>query len=229
MKVTAFNASPRKQDSTTDIILDLFLRGAEQAGATTTKHYTTDLDIKGCTGCFTCWTKTPGRCIHRDDMDWIIPETQEADIIVLGSPIYNGYFTHYHQRMNERFLPTLLPWMETHGETTQHPPRQERKPQQIVLIAVAGFPDDQAFNIVKPLTQGTLQILLPSSQILQNPEGAEHMKTFTDAVTDSAKQLVQNGTVDPETRKKLIVEHSPETKAMIREQANKYFKTQLEK
>jgi len=55
------------------------------------------------------------------------------------------------------------------------------------------------------------------------------MKTFTDAVTDSAKQLVQNGTVDPETRKKLIVEHSSETKAMIREQANKYFKTQLEK
>ncbi len=123
MKVIAFNASPRKQNSTTDIILNHFLIGAEQAGATTKKHYVTDLDIKGCTGCFTCWTKTPGRCIHRDDMDWIIPETQEADIIVLGSPIYNGYFTHYHQRMNERLLPTLLPWMETHGETTQHPPR----------------------------------------------------------------------------------------------------------
>ncbi len=162
-------------------------------------------------------------------MDWIIPETQEADILVLGSPIYNGYFTHYHQRMSERLLPTLLPWMETRGENTQHPPRQERKPQQIVIIAVAGFPDDQAFNIVKQATQGALQILLPSSQILLDSEGAEHMKPFTDAVTDSAKQLVQHGTVDPETRKKLIVEHSPETKAMIREQANKYFKTQLEK
>ena len=229
MKVIAFNASPRKQDSTTDILLDLFLRGAEQAGATTTKHYVTDLDITGCTGCFTCWTKTPGRCIHRDDMDWIIPEIQEADIIVFGSPIYNGYFTHYHQRMTERLLPTLLPWMETQGETTQHPPRHKRKPQKIVLIAVAGFPDSQAFNIVKQLGQGELQILLPSSHILQDPKGAEHMKVFTDAVIDSAKQLVQHGTVDQKTRDKLIVEYTPEMKQMIREQANKHFETRINK
>ena len=227
VKVLAFNSSPRKENSTTDIILNHFIEGAKQAGATTKKYYVADLDINGCMGCFTCWTKTPGHCIHRDDMDWLIPEIQDADIIVMSTPIYNYYITHYQQRMSERFLPMLLPWMEEKDEVTQHPIRQQRKIMKTVLVAVAGFPDDQAFNLVKQKFQDSLQILLPSSQILQDPEGLKQMKYFTDAVADSAKQLIQSGSVDQETRNKLIVEFRPEMKNSIRERANKYFETQL--
>ena len=227
MKVLAFNASPRKQQSTTDIILDYFLKGAEQAGATTRKHYITELDIKGCIGCFTCWTKTPGKCIHRDDMDKIIPDYIDADIIILGTPIYNGNITHYLQKMTERLLPILLPWMEEKEGTTRHPQRHQRKRQKNVLAAVAGFPDHQAFNNVKNLFPNSLHILLPSSQILLDPEGRKLMKGFTDAVTESAKQLIQKGTVDRAIKEKLIVKFSPEVKAMIREQANKFFEAAM--
>ncbi len=229
MKVLAFNASPRKQFGTTDIILSHFLEGARQAGASTKRYYVTDLEINGCIGCFTCWTKTPGKCIHRDDMDWLIPESQDADVIVLGTPIYNGNIIHYLQRMTERLLPTQLPWMEEQGEITQHPSRHKKKPQKMVLVAVAGFPDYQAFNIVKAMSPNSLQILLPSSQILQDPVGVTLMKDFIDAVTSSAKQLIQYGIVDEETKKRLVVEFSPEMKNMMREQANKHFETQLTK
>jgi len=227
MKVLAFNASPRKEKGTTDIIINNFLEGARRAEATTKKYYVTDLEIKGCIGCFTCWTKTPGKCIHRDDMDWLIPEIEEADIIVLGTPIYNSNIIHYLQRMTERFLPLQLPWMEEKGETTQHPTRHQRKPQKIVLVAVAGFPDPQAFNIVKALVPNALQILLPSSQILQDAEEKERMKFFTDAVKESAKQLIQCGFVDDETREKLVVEFDSEMRNKIREKANRYFKNQM--
>jgi len=227
MKVLAFNASPRKEKGTTDIIINNFLEGARRAEATTKKYYVTDLEIKGCIGCFTCWTKTPGKCIHRDDMDWLLPEVEEADIIVLGTPIYNSNIIHYLQRMTERFLPLQLPWMEEKGETTQHPTRHKRKPQKIVLVAVAGFPDPQAFNIVKALVPNALQILLPSSQILQDAEEIERMKFFTDAVTESGKQLIQCGFVDDETREKLVVEFDSEMRNKIREKANRYFKNQI--
>jgi multimeric flavodoxin WrbA len=227
MKVIAFNASPRKEKSTTDIIINHFLEGARREEATTKKYYVTDLEIKGCIGCFTCWTKTPGKCIHRDDMDWLIPEVGEADIIVFGTPIYNGNIIHYLQRMTERFLPLQLPWMEEKGETTQHPPRHQRKPQKLVLVAVAGFPDHQAFKIVKALVPNSLQILLPSSQILQDAEGIEMMKFFTDAVTESARQLIRCGFVDDETREKLVVEFDSEMRKKIRIQTNRYFENQM--
>ena len=60
MKLLAFNASPRRADGTTDILVDRFIEGAGEAGAETEKHHVVDLDINGCLGCFSCWWKTPG-------------------------------------------------------------------------------------------------------------------------------------------------------------------------
>jgi hypothetical protein len=117
--------------------------------------------------------------------------------------------------------------MVEHGETTSHPQRHQRKPQKNVLIAVTGFPDHQAFDNVKVLYPNALRILLPSSHILYDPEGAKFMKEFTDAVTMSARQLVQQGTVDEDIKKKLAVEYSPEFKTMIRESANISFESMM--
>ena len=228
MKVLAFNASPRKNIGTTDIVLNHFLEAAKKGGATTKSYYVKDLNINGCMGCFNCWTKTPGKCIHRDDMDWIISEYGEADIIVFATPIYNGNITHYLQKMTERFLPIALPWLVEDGETTRHLSRYERKPQKSILIATAGFPDHQAFNIAKALFPLSLHITLPASQIIADPDGVIYLQDFIDAVHKAAKLLVQRETINPSLVEKLNVQYSAEMKQMIREQANKYFEANLE-
>lgn len=228
MKILAFNASPRKNKGTTDKLLNHFLEAATEAGATTKKHYITDLDINGCMGCFNCWTKTPGTCIHRDDMDWIIPEFGASDIIILATPIYNGNITHYLQQMTERLLPTALPWQIEDGETTSHPPRHQQKTPKTILIATAGFPDHQAFNIAKALFPQSLPITLPAAQTLTDPEDAKHLQDFIDAVQEAAKLLVQGKTPSPELVERLNFHYSPEMKQKIRDQANTYFEANLE-
>jgi hypothetical protein len=228
MKVLAFNASPRKDKGTTDILLNYFLEAATKVGASAKKHYVTDLEINGCTGCFTCWTKTPGKCIHSDDMDWILPEFIEANIIVLATPVYNGNITHYLQKMTERLLPTALPWQVENGETTKHPPRHQREPPKIVLIATAGFPDHQAFNIPKALYPQSLTITLPAAQIIANPEDAKHIQDFMISVQQAATVLVQGGIPGQDLIEKLNVLYSPEMKHKIRNQANRYFETHIE-
>ncbi len=228
MKVLAFNASPRKNRGTTDIILNHFLEAAKEAGAEATRHYISDLDINGCMGCFNCWTKTPGKCIHRDDMDWVIPEYLDADITVFATPIYNGNINHRLQRMTERFLPTALPWQIEDGETTRHPPRNERRPQKSVLIATAGFPDHQAFNIARALFPQSLHITLPAAQIITDPETARHVEDFVESVHLAAKLQVKDEDVCSELVKRLNVEYSPEMQQLIRGQANDYFESSLE-
>ena len=228
MKVLAFNASPRKEKSTSDIVLNLFLEGAEEAGAETEKHYVVDLDIKGCVGCFTCWTKTPGRCVHRDDMDWIIPRFGDADVVYFGTPIYNYNIIHYLQRMTERMLPTALPYMVEKDGTTRHPERYERKPQKLVLAAVAGFPDTENFNQAKALFPNSLYIFLPSAQLIQSPEGSKYLSEFKNAVKEAGRQIV-TGDVSEEVKSRLEVKLPPEVKQMIREQANKYFEGQIKR
>lgn len=227
MKILAFNSSPRKSQGVTDLLLDHFLDAAIEAGATATKHYVVDLNINGCKGCFTCWTKNPGKCIHRDDMDRIIPEVGEADIIILATPVYNGNVTHYQQRMMERFLPTVLPWQVEQGETTAHPERYDRKRPIMVLIATAGFPDHQAFDIPKALYPQSVTITLPAAQILAYRETAKHVKDFTDAVAEVAQQLVNGGTPSPELVERLNIKYSSEMKEMVRNQANRFFEARI--
>ena len=45
MKVLAFNSSPRKSNSVTEILMKQFLEGAQESGADIEKHYITDLNI----------------------------------------------------------------------------------------------------------------------------------------------------------------------------------------
>jgi len=227
MKVLAFNSSPRKEKGVSEIVMSLFLDGAEEAGAETERHYVYDLDVKGCLGCFTCWTETPGRCVHRDDMDWIIPRWREADVIYLGTPIYNYNISHYLQRLTERMLPTALPYMEEKEGSTRHPARHERRPQKTVLAAVAGFPDLENFDVAKLLFPDSLHILLPSAQVLEDQEGRRLVTNFTEAVKEAGRQIVANGAVDEEVKKMLVVDYPPKIKDMLREEANRFFEELL--
>jgi len=215
LKILAFNASPRKQNGVTDIVLDLFLGSAAEAGANVEKHYVVDLDIKGCLGCFSCWWKTPGKCVHRDDMDWILPKMVEADVLVFGTPIYHYNIIHYLQRLMERTLPLALPEMDLTGDGTHHPGRYRDKPQKIVVAAVCGFPDQYNFNQVRGLFPNAAKMLLPASMMLQNEDGRRYLKGFIEALQKAGKDLVEYGVIKSETQSKLIVEYPPEVKEKI--------------
>ena len=46
------------------------------------------LNIKPCMGCFSCWTKTLGKCVINDDMQTLYPKIAAADIIIESFPLY---------------------------------------------------------------------------------------------------------------------------------------------
>jgi len=222
MKVLAFNASPRKENSVSEIILNLFLDGASQAGAEIEKHYVTDLDVKGCVGCFNCWWITPGKCVQRDDMDWILPKVAEADVLYLGTPIYHYNIIHYLQRMRERTLPLAMPEMYIKEGETHHPGRQRNVDQITVLAAVCGFPDLVNFNQAKGLFPDAVHIFLPASGILYDEEGRKYLHGFMEAVKTAGRMLVETRELSDTVRATLVVEYPDEVKQRIVSQHNEY-------
>jgi len=84
-KVVGIYGSPRKGGNT-DLLLDSALKGCQEQGDNIKKVYVRDLDIAGCSGCDGC-AKT-GICVIKDDMQDIHILIDDADVIVLSSPIF---------------------------------------------------------------------------------------------------------------------------------------------
>jgi multimeric flavodoxin WrbA len=220
LKLLAFNASPRKTRGATEVVMNRFIDGAKSAGAEVERHYVADLMINGCTGCLSCILRTPGQCVHRDDMDWIIPKMAEADIIYIGTPIYWNNIVHGLQRMMERTLPMGFPGTRIVEEVT-HYTGPRNKTTHTVLAAVCGLPDIVNFKQAKSLFPGATHILLPAAHTLFHEEGKRHLADFLDAVWDAGYQLSMGNRLVVEHRRRLVVEYPNEIKRLIVEDCNK--------
>ncbi|MFW9966805.1 MAG: flavodoxin family protein [Candidatus Thorarchaeota archaeon] len=227
MKVFAFNASPRKSRGTTDVLMETFIEGAMKAKAEIEKHHIIDLNINGCLSCFTCWWKTPGKCVHRDDMEWILPKIPEADILLLGTPIYGRNVTHYLQRLLERTFSFSLPEMQVKDGETTHPARIHNFPQ-LVLCATCGFPDLSNFGFVRALYPSAVQILLPAAQMLFNDDGREYLSDFLDTIRRTGQKMANGEEIPASMREGLVVEYSDEMKKTIINSHNLYSASQPE-
>ncbi len=92
MKVIAVNGSPRKHWNTATL-LKAALEGAAGQGADTELIHLYDLDFKGCTSCFACKLrggKSYGKCAVRDALTPVLQKAEEADALILGTPVYFG-------------------------------------------------------------------------------------------------------------------------------------------
>lgn len=84
-KILVLLGSPRRSRNS-ETLTDCFLKPLEQVGCHVDKLRISQLAIKPCTGCEACH-KT-GHCVIRDDMDQVYPLLDEADWVVLASPVY---------------------------------------------------------------------------------------------------------------------------------------------
>ncbi len=104
MRVIAFNGSPRKTWNSATL-LQRALEGAASQGAETELVHLYDLRYTGCRSCFACKTRggeSYGRCATRDDLAPILKSIEEADAILLGSPIYYGTISGQMKSFLER-------------------------------------------------------------------------------------------------------------------------------
>lgn len=107
MNVIAFNGSPRKKWNTATL-LEKVLEGAASQGASTELVHLYDLTYKGCTSCFACKLmggSSQGRCAMQDELTpYLARIEQDADAIVLGSPMYFGSISGEMRSFMERLL-----------------------------------------------------------------------------------------------------------------------------
>lgn len=140
MKAIFFNGSPRKKFNTAQL-LTRAMEGAAAAGAETELIHLCSYEFTGCRSCFACkvkGSKTAGVCAIRDSIRPIIERAQEADVIVIGSPVYYGYPTGQVRSLVERLLFPLDTYLvDGEGQRVRVP----HKPVQTAVIYTMNCPE----------------------------------------------------------------------------------------
>ncbi len=205
MKILALNSSPRiKGQSKTEIMLSSLAAGMEEAGAEVEVVHLRTRNIRNCIGCYTCWTKTPGRCIHRDDMtEELLEKFISCDIVVFATPLYHFTMNALMKAFIERTLPVLEPYLEIKGDSTFHPLRS-RHPA-VVVLSVAGFPEISVFDQLSRhmrfmYGRGLIgEIYRPASEAMVMRPFAEAMEDILSAVRKAGAELVGGMKISDET------------------------------
>ncbi|MCX7781821.1 MAG: flavodoxin family protein [Negativicutes bacterium] len=106
MKVVALLASPRKQGNTA-LLMQEVLKETEALGAQTEVFYLNGMDIKGCQSCFAC--KSQSDCVIKDDGRQVLDALNEADCVVMATPVYMWDMTAQLKTIIDRLFCFLNP------------------------------------------------------------------------------------------------------------------------
>jgi multimeric flavodoxin WrbA/putative sterol carrier protein len=232
MKVLAINSSPRKEgQSKTELMLKHLVKGMKEAGAEVETVNLREKTIRNCVGCFTCWTKTPGICIHKDDMtNELFPKWLKADLVVNASPLYHYHLNAAMKTFIERTLPVLEPFFQEDDTRTHHPLRS--KHPKVVFLSVAGFPENEIFSQLSAWVQfvygraGAVvaEIYRPAAESMVNAYFQDKANDILAATTQAGREIVKSKQIKPETMKR-IKQVIVEDKKMFHHVGNLFWKT----
>lgn len=209
MKVLAINSSPRMDKGNTAMILNPFLEGMKEAGAEVELFYTSKLKIHPCTGEFNCWIKTPGECLHNDDMKMLYPKMTEADVIVFATPVYVDGVTGPMKNLFDRLLPLIHPFFELRDGHCRHPVRGEAKVRKYVLVSNCGLWEKDNFDPLlvhmkafckNASTEFAGALLRPHGGAMSGMlEMGAPIGDIFEAAKEAGRQLVKEQKMSPET------------------------------
>ena len=95
MKILVLNGSPRPHGNTAAMVA-AFVKGAQENGHQVDVVNVCQKKIAGCFACEYCHKKDSGherQCVQQDDMQEVYPLLDEAEMIVLASPVYYHSFS----------------------------------------------------------------------------------------------------------------------------------------
>jgi multimeric flavodoxin WrbA len=148
MIITIVDGSPKaisEKSFTADLAGSLIEKGHE-----VNLFKAKNMKINYCTGCWTCWWKTPGECMHNDDMPQLYRIYLKSDLVLHYSPLLAGFVSSGLKTINDRTIPLVHPYMALVQGECHHRKRYEHYPA-LGLIVDQTDADAQDLEITKDL------------------------------------------------------------------------------
>ena len=203
MKIVAINGSPRGKAGNTHVMLEALLSG--MAGAAVTRITLAEKTLHHCTGCYSCWNTTPGRCIQEDDMAGILAHMRDADLLLFGTPLYFGHVSGLFKLFFDRL---------TAAGGDPHAPRKAPGTTRCLMVANCGYPIRSQFSPlsawirhVAALMQTPLlaEFYTTTGKVLTAPEEGQSAarERYLAFLTECGRHILQDGSLPDDLREQL--------------------------
>ncbi len=157
MKITIFNGSPADHGGDFNAYLERLsgiLRSPDGGGHLVQELKLRELNIKPCVGCFGCWLKTPGLCIHNDDSAVTCKAMVDSAFIIYASPLVMGFTSSLLRRAAEKVIVNLLPYFSVIKGEVRHKWRYRGKAPAIgVLVDREEDTSEEDLEIIREIYQ----------------------------------------------------------------------------
>jgi multimeric flavodoxin WrbA len=232
--------SPRLKRSGSFHLGENFVLGLKKGGVSIEEIMVHKKTIKPCLGCFTCWTKTPGKCVHHDDMEEILPILDRADLIVYAIPLYIYSVPGPVKMFLDRQLPLAEPYLVEKDGITSHPRRNKGKTLKVFILSVAGFPELSHFDAMismykkmfKPNNERYLgEILIGGANQMSDDTFQGAYGELYGLIQQAGFEVSKNERVSQSTLKQIkeLTSFTPEKVKNFQKVANLYWDTFIEK
>lgn len=233
MKILAINGSPSGKNGATWWVLEKFLDGVRDAGHEPEVIHLAGKKIHYCTGELACWTKTPGKCIHKDDMEEILNQMKTAEAVVLATPVYVDGMTGLLKNCLDRTVPIAEPYFEMRDGHCRHA-AHESVTKRVALVSVCGFHELDNFGPLVEHTKAVCRnmnaefagaVLRPAAPMFPHMPTIHPLffkiRAVTKAIRKAGNEFGRDGKISGETTTMAAAEVI--TKEQYAEQANKHF------
>lgn len=91
-------------------------------------------DLKHCIGCWSCWVKTPGICVHKDEIEQTYKKYINSDRVVFLLGTHNGFINNISKKFIDRLIPHYHPYIIIEDSECHHRARYDKYPEMIFYI-----------------------------------------------------------------------------------------------
>ena len=130
------------------------------------------LELRHCIGCWACWWKTPGRCVHKD-LDEFYRAFLAADKVSFYCKVSQGFVTSNLKALIDRMIPFVLPYISWPEGESVHDPRYEKYPAVEVIYLGEFLPGEEEAFIA--YWQRTLGMMFVKSLDIKRDEAAQEV------------------------------------------------------
>ena len=127
------------------------------------------LKIANCIGCFGCWTKTPGKCVIRDDAVKVYPDIAKSDTLLYVTRIKYGGYDTVMKTMLERAIPVQQAFIRlVNGET--HHVQREVAAKKATIVAYGDISEDEKEIFKNLVARNAYNMNFDNYRVIFTPE-----------------------------------------------------------